>query len=125
MITYELADLAQNLFANSLSAFAVLLSVVFAYIVSAYLVGAKLTQMQVRMLTFVFVIIAMFIGWGMAAYINGGVVLNLLAFPDSGGRFFGPKNWIAPLTLGMNMVIILVPLKFMWDIRHPKTSNRG
>ena len=125
MTTYELADLAQSAFANATSAFTVLLSVVFAYIVSAYLVGAKLTQMQVRMLTFVFVIVAMFIGWSMAAYANGGILLNRLAFPDSVGRFFDPKNWLAPLIIGINMVIILVALKFMWDIRHPKTSNSG
>jgi hypothetical protein len=125
MTTYEMADLAQNLFANSLSSFAVLLSVVFAYIVSAYLVGAKLTRMQVSMLTFVFVIVAMFTGWGMAAYVNGGMLLNQLAFPDSGDRFFGPKNWIAPFLFGMNIVVVLVPLKFMWDIRHSKKSNRG
>ena len=125
MTTYELADLAQSNFANSTSAFAVLLSVVFAYIVSAYLVGAKLTRMQVRMLTFVFVIVAMLTGWSMAGYADGGTSLNRLAFPDSVGRFFAPKNWIAPLIIGINMVIVLVALKFMWDIRHPKTSNRG
>ena len=36
MTTYEMADLAQNQFANPLSSFTVFLSVVFAYIVSAY-----------------------------------------------------------------------------------------
>ena len=125
MTTHGPCELAQSSFANATSAFAVFLSVVFAYIATAYLVGATLTRMQVRMLTFVFVILAMFIGWSMAGYANGGVLLNQLAFPDSGGRFLGPKNWIAPLVLGMNMVIVLVALKFMWDIRHSKTSNRG
>jgi len=125
MTTYEMADLAQNLFANSMSAFTVLLSVVFAYIVSAYLIGAKLTRMQVGMLTFVFVIVAMLVGWSMAGYVNGGVSLNGLAFPDGVGRFFAPRIWLAPLVIGINMVIVLVALKFMWDIRHPKTSSRG
>lgn len=125
MTTYEMADLAQNLFANSLSSFTVLLSVVFAYIVSAYLVGSKLTQTQVSMLTFVFVIVASVIVWSMAAYVSGGVALNRLAYPENADQFFAPKSWLAPLTIGIGIVVLIVALKFMWDVRHPKSSNRG
>ena len=124
MTTYEMADLAQNLFANSLSAFTVFLSVVFAYIVSAYMVGAKMTRTQVRMLTFVFVIVAMLIVWSMAGYVSGGVTLNGQAYPDNDGLFFAPKTWLAPLVVGIGIVILIVALKFMWDVRHPKTSDR-
>lgn len=124
MTTYEMADLAQNLFGNSLSAFTVFLSVVFAYVVSAYLVGAKLTRTQVRMLTFVFVIVALFIIWGMAAYVNGGVRLSQQAFPDTDVRFFATRSWLAPFVFGVGIVILLVALKFMWDVRHPKISDR-
>ncbi len=125
MTSYEMADLAQNLFANSLSAFTVFLSVVFAYIASAYLVGAKLTGTQVRMLTFVFVIVAVLIVWSMAGYVSGGIALNRLAYPDNVDRFFAPRAWLAPFTIGIGIVILLVALKFMSDVRHPKASNRG
>ena len=124
MTTYEMADLAQNLFANGLSSFALFLSVVFAYIVSAYLVGAQLTRTQVRMLTFVFVIVAALIAWSIAAYTNGGVNLSSLAFPDNTDHFFTPKSWVPPFVLGIGLVIICIALKFMWDVRHPKTPNR-
>ena len=125
MTTYEMADLSQNLFANALSAFTVFLSIVFAYIVSAYLVGAKLTRTQVSMLTFVFVIVALFVVWSMAAYVDGGVFLNSQAYPDKVGDFFAPKTWNTTLMFGVGVIIISVALKFMWDVRHPKTSNRG
>jgi hypothetical protein len=121
--TYEMADLAQNLFANSLSAFTVFLSVVFAYIVSAYLVGSKMTRTQVRMLTFVFAIVATLILWSMAGYVSGGVMLNGQAYPDNVDLFFAPKTWLAPLVVGIGIVILFVALKFMWDVRHPKTSD--
>ena len=124
MTTYEMADLAQNQFANGLSTFAVFLSVVFAYIVSAYLVGAQLTRTQVRMLTFVCVIVATLIVWSMAAYTNGGVNLNLLAFPDSHDHFFAPKAWLPQFVVCIGLVILCIALKFMWDVRHPKTPNR-
>ena len=124
MTTYEMADLTQNLFANSLSSFAVFLSVVFAYIVTAYLVGAQLTRTQVGMLSFIFVLVAMLIVWSMAAYVNGGVYLNQLAYPDTDGNFFAPKTWLPQFVLGIGFVILGIALKFMWDVRHPKTDNR-
>jgi hypothetical protein len=124
MTTYEMADLAQNLFANSLSSFTVFLSVVFAYIISAYLVGAQLTRTQVRMLTFVFVIVAILIVWSMAASVNGGVNLNRLAYPDSHDLFFAPKTWLPQFVIGIGFVILCIALRFMWDVRHPKTPNR-
>ena len=124
MTTYEMADLTQNLFANSLSSFAVFLSVVFAYTVTAYLVGAKLTRTQVGMLSFVFVLVAMLNVWSMAAYVSGGVNLNQLAFPDSRDNFFAPRPWLPHFVLGIGFVILGIALKFMWDVRHPKTDNR-
>ena len=124
MTSYEMADLAQNLFANTLSSFAVFLSVVFAYIVTAYLVGAKLTRMQVRMLSFIFVLVATLIVWSMAAYANGGINLDLLAYPDRPDNFFSPIIWVPQYLLGIGFVILGIALKFMWDVRHPKTPNR-
>jgi hypothetical protein len=124
MTTYELADLSQSQLANSLSAFSVFLSVVFAYIVSAYLVGAKLTRPQVRMSTFVFVIVSHLIVWSMAAYVNGGVNLNRLAFPESQDSLFSPRLWLPYLVLGVGFVVLFIALKFMWDVRYPKTPSR-
>ena len=125
MTTYEMADLAQNLLANSLSTFAVFLSLVFAYLVTAYLVGAQLTRTQVRMLSFVFVLGAMLIVWSMAAYVNEGVNLHQLAYPDRHDNFFSPKAWLPQFVLGMGFVVLGIALKFMWDVRHPKTPNRN
>ena len=124
MTTYELADLSQTLFSNALSSLTVFLSIVFAYIISAYLVGAQLTRPQVRMLTFVFVLVSLLMVWSMAAYTNGGINLNRLAFPDSHGNFFSPKPWLPGFVLGIGIVVLGIALKFMWDVRHPKTPNR-
>jgi hypothetical protein len=123
MTTYELADLAQNLFSNSLSSFTLFLTIVFAYIVSAYLVGAQLTRTQVRMLTFVFVIVAILLVWSMAAYVSGGVDLNGLAYPDGHDLFFAPKTWLPQFVIGIGFVVLCIALRFMWDVRHPKTPK--
>ena len=124
MTTFEMADLAQGQIANTISFFAVFLSVVFAYIVTAYLVGAKLTRTQVHLLSFVFLIVATLLVWSMASLVNGGVRLNQLAYPDIRGSFFASQLWLPQVVLGVGIVVLGIALKFMWDVRHPKTTDR-
>ena len=50
MTPYELADLAQGNFSNSLAAIAIYLTLVFAYLAAAYFVGKDLTRTQVTIL---------------------------------------------------------------------------
>ena len=125
MTTYEKADLAQNLFDNSLSTFAVLLSVVFAYIVTAYLVGAKLTRTQVRILTTMFIMVSILLVWSVAGYLNEGVWLYQLAYPDNVENFLAPKTWLTPLTVILGLLFLAMALKLMWDVRHPEPSKHG
>ena len=123
MTAYEMADLAQSSFANATSAFAVFLSVVFAYIVTSYLVGAKLTRMQNRIVTFLFLLVSIFNSWAIAAYASGGVKLSLLAYPEIQTHIFRPGSWIAPLIGIACLLIIVMALKFMLDVRHAKSPN--
>lgn len=123
MTAYELADLAQSNFANGTSAFAVFLSVVSAYIVAAYLVGAKLTRIQSRIVTILFLLISIFNSWTIAAYASGGARLSQLASPDDPNQFFRPGPWVAPLIGIACLLIVVMALKFMWDVRHPKTKS--
>ena len=123
MTPYELADISQTQFGNSLSAFAVFLSVCFAYIVTAYVAGARLTSARARMSTIVFVAVAALLAWSLAAYVNGGVRLSSLAFPDSEGGIYSPKNWLPEFVLAIGILVIALALKFMWDVRHGKTSH--
>ncbi len=125
MTTYELADLAQSNFANATSAFAVFLSVLSAYIATAYLVGATLTPAQNRILTTLFLLVSIFNCWGMAAYANGGVRLSQLAYPDTTGNFLAPGPWIAPLIGGVGLLVVVMTLKFMWDVRSAAAKNSG
>ena len=125
MTPYELADISQTQFSNSLSAFAVFLSVCFAYIVTAYIAGSRLTSAQAGMSTIVIVVVATLLAWSMAAYVNGGVRLSNLAFPESEGGVYSPKVWLPEFVLAVCILVIALALKFMWDVRHPKTSDRS
>ena len=122
MTVYEMTDLAQSAFGNGLSTFAILLSVVSAYLITAYLVGAKLTRTQVSSLTFLFLLVSVITVWGISAYSNAGVQLSLRADPDSAGNFFTPRPWIPALLGFVGLLIIAVSLKFMWEVRHSKKT---
>ena len=123
MSSYELADLGQSAFGNSLSAYGIFLSLVTAYLATAYLVGKKLTGAQVSLLTALFVIVASLVGFSVAAYTNAGTEMIIRAFPESRGGLLGPRLWLTPLVMMVNVFTVTMCLKFMWDIRHPKTSN--
>ena len=123
MTTYELADLAQSSFANTTSAFTVFLSVVFAYIVTAHLVGARLTRTQNRILTSLFLLVSIFKIWAVSAYVNGGVRLNQLAYPDAIANLFAPGSWLDPLMGIVGLLVIVMALKIMWDVRPTTVSN--
>jgi len=75
------------------------------------------------MLTFVFVNVAVLLVWSVAAYTNGAINLNQLAFPDSQGGVYSPKSWLPLFLLAIGLVIIGLGLKFMWDVRHPKATG--
>ena len=125
MSPYEMAELAQSAFGNSLSAYGIFLSLVTAYLATAYLVGKKLTGTQVGILTALFVIVASLVGFSVAAYTNAGTEMIIRAFPESRGELLAPKPWLTPVIMMVNVFTVTVCLKFMWDVRHPKTSNRG
>ena len=99
------------------------LSVVFAYIVTAYLVGAKLTRMQVRTLTTMFIMVYVLLVWSIAGYVNEGVGLYQLANPENTENFLTPKSWLVSLIVILGVLFLAMALKFMWDIRHTRVSD--
>jgi len=120
MSTYELADIAQSNFNNSLGAIAILLSISFAYLAAAYFVGSKLTRMQVSLLNVVFLLFGALTSFGAAAYVNGGAYLILQSGMANPDKFFSPKLWLGPLVGICCLTAIIVCVKFMHDVRHPK-----
>ena len=121
MTPYELADLAQSAFENSLSSFAVLLSIVSGYLITAYLIGAKLSKFQVTILTTVFLMVMGLLAWSMSAYTYWGSFYAALARNAStGADYFRPGIWTTGAVAVMNLFTIVMCLLFMWNVRHPK-----
>jgi len=121
MTPYEYVDLSQSAFGNSISSYAVFLSIVTGYLVTAYLVGAKLTRTQVSILTILFLIVMVFMIWSMSAYVYWGIQFGYQASPETAGRsFMSPRPFIPGLLALVNLFTVAMCFFFMWNVRHPK-----
>ena len=124
MTPYELSDLAQSAFGNATANYAVFLSVVTGYLVTAYLIGAELTQVQVRLLTALFLVVAVILIWSMSAYVFWGERYSTLARPDGVQRsLMAPQPWVPVVLALVNLLTVTVCLFFMWNVRHRKRGG--
>ena len=121
MTPYEYADLAQSAFGNSLSTYAVLLSIVSGYLVATYLVGAKLTRTQASMLTIMFLLAMTILIWSNSSYVFWGTQFAYLVNPEIAGKsLMSPRPWISGVLALLNLFTAAMCLVFMWNVRHPK-----
>ena len=120
MTPYDLSDLAQSNFSNSIAASALYLTLIFAYLAAAYFVGKDLSRTQVTILNALFLTFSTINTFGVAAYVNSGVLLAIGSGLVDTASIYAPRLWLAP-ALGISCLFgITLCLKFMWDIRHPK-----
>jgi len=118
MTPYEYTDLAQSNFANSLSVFAVILSIVSGYLIATYLVGAKLSRSQAAILTTIFVLVMGVLTWSMAAYTYWAIYLaELGSAGPTGSNFFSPGDGVLVFVTLLNFFTTTMCLLFMWNVR--------
>ena len=121
MTEYETADLAASYFANALANAGLYFTAVSAYLVVAYAVGDKLKSAQVLLISCLFLLFAIVSIWGSFASSRWAAILVENApevLPRAIPGDFRPFHAIVFL----EFCGVLASLKFMWDIRHPKTG---
>lgn len=125
MTTYELADLSQSFFGNSIAAYAVFLTIVSGYLATAYVVGARLSVSQVRLLTTLFVLVMFFLIWTMSAYVYWGVEFALGAInAGTQAGIMKPSIWVPVVFAVLNLFTAAMCLVFMWNVRRSQTGSR-
>ncbi len=126
MTEYEIRDLFASTVSGSSEILSILISVISAYLIVSWLVGAKLTRPQVVWVNLLFITFSSMIvlrwttGYRVAMYLQQDFIqLN----PDitAGLIVEITPELIAGLTC-IYAAAILGSLKFMWDVRHPKTE---
>ena len=100
------------------------LTVSSGYLIVAYLAGAQLTKSQTLFVSALFLVFAFYALWGVAQYWASGDEARL-ALEELGADMI-ELNYLGlnpvAIALPMGVLGILGSLKFMWDVRHPKTE---
>ena len=122
MTEAELVSAAQALWANVIALMAILLSVVSAYLIVAYLAGSKLTQSQAVIANALYILVSVFLVWAMFVLSQRALEAATLAIDMSTQRELGPTPNVALALVAIFGICSLASLKFMWDVRHPKTE---
>ena len=114
MTPYEYVDLAASYHEIALTALMCYFSIFTAYLVAAYLVGSTMNKFQVIAVTGLFLVMELFMTWGVWTYFNMGREYRKLA-----GEY---TTAVSPGDMALVLLIIgvVAGLRFMWDIRHPK-----
>ena len=123
MTEAELVTAAQETWANYLTSLGLFIGIVSAYLVVAYAVGKDLSRAQVVHVNVLFVI---FTGFGLVGMYNWSRVageMAMIAIEMSEVRQISPTTGVPTLSLVVLIPIVIACLKFMWDVRHPKTEQ--
>jgi hypothetical protein len=101
---------------------AVYISVVSGYLIVAYLIGQKLNTVQCATVTILFAVTGLMLTTASYAFLSRGAFL--MQFTDTTYR--SPASAVIPFAPAILSLILILglgaSLKFMWDIRHPKTE---
>lgn len=116
MTTYEMIDISASYHGIALSAMMGYFTVVTAYFAAAYTVGASLNRSQVVAVNALFLVMSLLMTCGTVIYFMAAREYRLMS-----GQIAPPIS-PAPVAGIIFLIGIIVGLKFMWDIRHPKKN---
>ena len=84
--------------------------------------GSKMTRSQVVIVNSLYILVSLFLLWGSFVLVLRAIEMATLAIDMSNQRTLGPTPNVARAIVVIFGVCLLAGLKFMWDIRHPKTK---
>ncbi len=121
MTEYELADLAINAQGTLTPVVSLLVTVLTGYLIVAWLAGDRLTRSQVILVSVLFVTIETIVLYSW--FTRWAIVTIYYAelHAQNPSKYSGVPQWAATLFVGLFVLAILASLKFMWDVRHPKS----
>jgi biotin transporter BioY len=119
---YELADSIASMIRVLLTWTGLSFTFLTAYLVTAYIVGKSLTSSQTWMINIFFCLYQALTVNGV--YTSGSRYLEFVQEirrlnPERNYSFTVTALYIGPLAL---TIVTIAALKFMWDVRHPKTE---
>jgi len=118
MTEYEIADAAGTYFDLGIQALMSYFSIFTAYLITAYLVGSKLNGQQVLVITGLFLVMQFFMIWGAwGFFMQARIYMEQVRVAPLGDVLKPHHIVVFLLSVGL-----IAGLKFMWDVRQPKTK---
>ena len=118
----ELMEVSQIMWGNSISLMGLVITLISGYLIAAYAAGGGMTRSQALIINILYVGFASFLILSMVAFVQGANEFSTLAFEMSTQRTSPPPTELAYAVSSFASFCVLASLKFMWDIRHPKTE---
>ena len=122
MTEYELADLLASSSGDTLVYIPLFISILSGYLVVAWLVGNQLTRAQVVLINALYIAVSLLLGasWAKRVSVTLSYQRELIAMNPRRVEVMG--DWLIPIVTLIAIAFLIGSLKFMWDIRHPKTE---
>lgn len=120
MTEYELVDAIASYTGLLHSWLMAYFTIFTAYVVSAYVVGCQLTKFQAFVVTTCFLVLS-----SLVVIATMGTGMRFIELTQQISALNPDRTYlVSPTLIGISGVVlaigILVSLKFMWDVRHPK-----
>ena len=122
MTEAELVESGVLYFGNVADMLGIYLTVTMGFLVAAYLVGSKLTSSQLIIISTLYVVFALVSSYTtVASGLRGISYMRLVGDLNPDTNIYASD--VIPFVIGFCLLGgIVACLKFMWDIRHPKTE---
>jgi hypothetical protein len=117
----EMIQAAQATWGNTISLVAILITLMSGYLVAAYLVGSQLSRPQVVIVNTLYLLLSTFLLISTYNLSIRATEMAAIAIEMSDKRILTPQLWIPMGMISTFTFCLVASLKFMWDVRHPKT----
>jgi hypothetical protein len=121
MTEYELFDAVGTFHGLAISTLMAYFSILSAYLLVGYLTGPNLSRQQTILITGLYLVMQLFMVWGAVSYFRLGAHFAEQAGSMPSGIIV---SFVKPHQIALFLLIfgVIAGLKFMWDVRHPKTE---
>jgi hypothetical protein len=106
----------------AISLVALYVTVISAYLIVAYLAGSRITSSQMMIISVLFIVMAGVVTYGAYGFLRRAFEYIAMQAELSPELTNYANPMLAYLLPALMLGGIFAALKFMWDVRHPKTE---
>ena len=122
MTKYEMGDLLNSTLTATGEAFSIYITLLVAYLIASYMVGHKLTSTQSTIISSLFVVAATLPTWSVYTFMSRAIPIADALEKVNPDVMYGAQPMARNIATAILILGIFAAMKFMWDIRHPKTE---